>query len=166
MRAREKLIPLTHDELCTRAQRWLTGAHNCGFAFKELTSLAGEIPDAIGFKSNQSILIECKISRSDFLSDKTKVFRRTPHLGMGNYRYYMCMPGMIEPVDLPENWGLLYCHRRKVVVIKKPRWQVPDKGKETMLMYSALRRLHIRGRIDEIYDKSYLCPKTKELIRV
>lgn len=64
---------LTHNFLVKRAIKWLY-SYGCGFAVGEVRSLtvSDETPDAIGFKSNQSILIECKISRNDFLKDKNK----------------------------------------------------------------------------------------------
>ncbi|KKK54365.1 hypothetical protein LCGC14_3085490, partial [marine sediment metagenome] len=65
-----------------------------------------EIPDALGFASRKSTLIECKASRSDFLSDKKKSFRQKPDEGMGCLRYYLTPPGLVDPDELPENWGL------------------------------------------------------------
>ena len=69
---------MTHDQLVARAKHWLLNTYGCGFAFAELTACtnSGEIPDAIGFKYGHSILVECKTSRSDFLSDKKKTFRK------------------------------------------------------------------------------------------
>jgi len=49
-----------------------------------------------------SYMIECKATRSDFLSDKTKPFRKKPERGVGNYRYYMTPPNLISADDLPE----------------------------------------------------------------
>jgi hypothetical protein len=48
---------MNHQELVERAVKWLY-SYGCGFAVGERVSLnsSGEIPDAIGFKSNQSIL--------------------------------------------------------------------------------------------------------------
>jgi len=44
-------------------------------AFKELKTAGIEIPDVIGFGSGFSIVIECKVSRADFLQDKKKPHR-------------------------------------------------------------------------------------------
>lgn len=63
--------------------------------------------DAILFDSNNSFLIETKISRSDFLADFKKEHRKNGGL-IGNYRYYACPTGLIKPEELPEKWGLIY----------------------------------------------------------
>jgi len=64
---------ITHDELVSIAVKWLY-SQGCGFAVGERVCVAstGEIPDAIGFRSNCSILIECKTSRADFKADRKK----------------------------------------------------------------------------------------------
>jgi len=77
----------THKKLVEIAYRWLLNNGGVGVAFKELKSSADEIPDVIGFDSWHSILIEVKVSRSDFLSDKKKSHRSK---GMGNWRFYCC----------------------------------------------------------------------------
>jgi hypothetical protein len=98
----------THSLLVKRAEHWLLNTVGCGFVLMELVAALGEIPDAIGWKYSDSYLVECKATRSDFLSDGKKWFRRHPEYGMGNYRYYLCPPDLIKPKELPECWGLLY----------------------------------------------------------
>lgn len=151
---------MTHSELVEIAYEWLL-KKNCGFAFKELHSLTSEIPDAIGFKSTCSILLECKVSRSDFLADKRKTHKKG--LGMGNFRFYICPTGLIKKEDLPDNWGLIYVNEKgKSRLIYNPYcgslsgnyWVNGfdvDLKAERALFYTALRRLHIRKRLDEIY---------------
>lgn len=68
----------THAELCEAAKRYLLGTLNCGFAFSEFVTNGREIPDAIGFRSSYSVLIEAKTSRRDFHADKAKLWRRIP----------------------------------------------------------------------------------------
>ena len=69
---------MTHDKLVTIAKRWLLNTKGCGFAFQELCAFTPnvETPDAIGWRNGITILVECKISRADFLSDKNKLFRK------------------------------------------------------------------------------------------
>jgi len=161
-------VDISHDDLCCIAERWLLKAKGCSFAFKEFVSLGtyGEIPDAIGFRSGISILVECKASRSDFLSDKKKIFRRNPSKGMGTFRFFMCPAGLIHPDDLPERWGLVWVSDKG-----KATQKVGPKGNssfhggspfcfsekstqsEYLMMCSALRRLHLRGVFKQIYDK-------------
>jgi hypothetical protein len=127
--------------LILRARHWL---ENTAGAKVVLTEFAGgavggsrrsrrsnrEIPDAIGWlRSGVSLLIECKASRGDFLSDAVKPSRRSgkasapsspaptapkPEIqpprkteGLGAYRFYLAPSGLLAPDEIPEGWGLL-----------------------------------------------------------
>ena len=57
-----------------------------------------------------TVLVECKVSRSDFLADKAKPHRHVG--GIGNWRYYMAPEGLISPNELPEKWGLVEVNAR------------------------------------------------------
>lgn len=103
-----------HAELVEAAKKWLIGTAGCAFAVGEVVAWTGEIPDAIGFKSNVSIVVECKASRSDFLADKKKTFRQKPERGMGDHRYFLCPPDVIKPEDELCGWGLLYYKNGRV----------------------------------------------------
>lgn len=110
----------THQALVDLALKWLyrphsANGHGCNIAMAECKSgYTGEIPDAIGFKlehpGSLSVVVEVKVSRSDFLADRKKAHRITG--GMGVYRYFMCPEGMINTSDLPEGWGLLWVNSR------------------------------------------------------
>jgi len=158
---------MTHTELTGIAERWLLKTKGCGFAFKELCAMTGndEIPDAIGFRSGISILVGCKVSRSDYLSDFKKSFRAEAWLGMGSFRFYMCPEGLIAANELPAKWGLVW-----VNASGKCKQKVGPKGNcewgpvsefyhaekfeigERSMMTSALRRLHLRGVLPLIYE--------------
>jgi hypothetical protein len=117
-----------------------------------MNSLAGETPDAIGWQSNHSILIECKTSRSDFLADKNKFFRRYPPAGMGLERYYLTSQGLLSPNEMPPGWGLLEVRGRRIIVVS-PAADKPMRGelgitKEIRLLVSALRRTQLRLDLD------------------
>ena len=147
---------MNHHDLVLRAKRWLLNTKGCGFVLVELDYVATtvEIADAIGWRDGQSHLVECKASRADFLSDRKKPFRREPWRGMGRYRYYMTPPGLVKPEEVHPGWGLLYAYPRVVRVARKPRRAkfagVPTQ--ELPLLCSALRRVHIRGDLEKIYD--------------
>lgn len=160
----------THNELVQIAYNWVLKRGVCGVAFKELHTNCsnGEHPDVIGFGShNHSVLIEVKVSKTDFYKDRTKKFRKDPLLGMGKYRYYCVPTGLIKVSDLPPNWGLIYVNDRgRATCVHNPYGKCLDSNifsngfqqnvhAEHGLMYSALRRLHIKGHIDTIYDKDY-----------
>ncbi len=129
--------------------------------FKATTG-SGEQPDAIGFRNGTSCLIEVKVSRGDFLSDKKKRFRQDPNIGMGDWRFFLCPQGIITVDDLPPGWGLLYAHEKTIKKVhgfptntqwfsRKPFFA--DKQSECDFMYSALRRITLRGHFDDVYAK-------------
>lgn len=98
---------MTHAELVAVATRWLWRKRRCHVVLSEVADHF-EVPDAIGWETmTNTILVECKTSRSDFLRDAKKSFRRTPSEGMGLERYYCAPAGMLSPEELPEGWGLL-----------------------------------------------------------
>jgi len=150
-----------HNKLCLRAAKFL---RNNGFKvafddrFQAATSY-GECPDAIGFRNGVSCLIEVKVSRSDFMSDKKKRFRVNPELGMGDWRFYLSPPGIIEVEDLPAGWGLLHAYDRSIKKISgfppNSQWISSKpfsahKQSECDFMYGALRRIESHGYLDEV----------------
>jgi hypothetical protein len=66
---------MTHEELCERARRWLSGSRRCDPVFSNIASCR-EIPDAIGWSGSYqwqgSTVVECKTSVADFHADKAK----------------------------------------------------------------------------------------------
>lgn len=152
---------MTHKDLVEIGYRWILKNGGCGVALKELKSLDREIPDVIGFSSYHSHVLECKVSRGDFLKDKKKPHREQ---GMGDYRYYICPTGLIKQEELPDKWGLIYVSiDHKPRLIKKPKWDVDrfekDRFAEQRLMYSVMRRLFIKGFFPYIYDRDYKANK-------
>jgi len=175
---------ISHLELCEKAESWLREKCNCSTVITELKSKnrTGEIPDSIGFKGTRSktprsILIECKTSRADFRADFKKDFRGNPHLGMGDFRFYLCPENIIKAEDLPDKWGLLYYKDGKVRQIVGPKGRTwskatefkfsSNKETEMMLILSALRRTQMedpasyekikirRARKRSTYKRSY-----------
>lgn len=108
--SKKKEVTLTHSEGCVIAANYLKSKFNCGIVFIEPNPWANsEAPDAIGFRpNNTSVLMEVKVTRGDFLSDRQKPHRINPGKGMGDYRFYACPEGLIKPDELPDNWGLFY----------------------------------------------------------
>lgn len=96
---------MTHADLVNHARRWLQRHH--AVVITEMVSSASETPDAIGFNCGYTTVVECKATRSDFLSDKRKFFRRCPFAGVGNYRLYLAPKGLIDKDELPLDWGLV-----------------------------------------------------------
>ncbi|MDK9356748.1 hypothetical protein [Lelliottia wanjuensis] len=159
-------MSLTHDELCQIAYSFLkrNGFKVCFHDRFVAVTRTGEQPDAMGFRNFASCLIEVKCSRADFLADRKKPFRRMPSEGMGDWRFFMAEPGIIEVHELPAGWGLLHVVNGKVRKVHGwPQgnccWANPEdkpftgnKQVECDYMLSALRRMELRGHLKEIYD--------------
>lgn len=132
-----------------------------------------EQPDAIGWRDGISILVECKATRSDFLSDKNKSFRVNPRKGMGDWRFYLCPIDVIKVEDLPSGWGLLYVQKKSIRKIygvpPNTGWHnapfCGEKREENKMLTSALRRLALRGHLSDIYKGApFLCPDCNEMV--
>lgn len=112
---------MTHDELNVIASKWLKRPQSnkgpgCQVAMTEVGGLYdGERADAFGYRwgfDGGSVVVESKVSRSDFLADRAKPHRNGTKPGMGTYRYYICPEGLINIHDLPHAWGLLWVNKR------------------------------------------------------
>ena len=146
---------MTHEKLVERAVGWLR-AYGCGVVLSEQSCASGETPDAIGWKrACHSVLVECKLSRQDFLADSEKSCRRAPKTGMGCERFYLAPPGMLKPGELPPGWGLLELgvkgvHRMQPAANDMRsaagfRW-------EMNLLLASLRRVEVRIEPQSITD--------------
>jgi hypothetical protein len=142
---------ITHKNLCLIAAKYLKNQgihpfHRCKYVVCELER-EGESPDAFGWGGTSTQLIEVKISRSDFLSDKNKRWRKLPEIGLAAWRSYLCPKNIIKPKDLPNNWGLLYFDKGKVEIIKSPSYQDHNKSEELHLVTNIMRREGIKSQI-------------------
>lgn len=124
--------------------RWLS--RRCSIVFYEFATPADENPDVIGWATGSgSVMIECKLTRSDFLRDAAKTVRRNARAGMGQRRYYLCPPELIQIRDLPAKWGLLWAERGQIVVKREARgYPERNLAAEVQFLTSMLRRAQIR----------------------
>lgn len=142
----------SHRYLCLKASKYLRkngiqAFHRCQYVVCELER-AGECPDAFGFGGSSTQLIEVKVSRSDFLSDKKKYWRKYPENGIGRFRSYLCPEGLIRETDLPKYWGLLWINDNgDISEIVKAEAQECNHIEEINLITSLLRREGIPPRI-------------------
>ena len=146
---------MTHEKLVTAAVAWLR-RNGCGVVLSEQSCASGETPDAIGWRrACHSVVVECKISRADFLADREKPFRRKPEKGMGCERFYLVPAGMISANEVPPGWGLLELRGREVVELgaasKKMRTAVGFRY-EMNLLLASLRRVEVRIEPQSITD--------------
>lgn len=147
--------PLTHADVVDRALRWLRGHHGCAVAFAEINTYELVNPDAIGFRKpagsrkGWSVLVEAKISRSDFRADREKMIHRMPDSCPGQERWYLTPPGMLRAEEIPPGWGLAEVGKRSVrVVVEAPKGEpvhgraVADMG----ILLSAVRRHQVGAK--------------------
>lgn len=105
-----------HSKLCEIGRKWVLRAPsakggNMHLAFTEIGCQATkEHPDVFALHSSgETIILEAKASRSDFLADKKKSFRAEPDQGMGDFRYYICPKDVVKEEDLKgTQWGLIW----------------------------------------------------------
>lgn len=146
---------MTHAQLVDRAVRWLR-SYRCGVVLSEQACASGEMPDAIGWKQAcHSVLVECKVSRPDFLADREKPFRQKPERGVGSERFYLTPPGLIKLEELPAGWGLLEYRRGHIEMLrpstKNLRTAVGFRY-EMNLLLASLRRVEVRIEPQSITD--------------
>jgi len=146
---------MTHARLVEKAVEWLR-AYRCGVVLSEQACASGEMPDAIGWKrACHSVLVECKISRGDFLADREKPFREKAHLGMGCERFYLTPAGLLQPSELPGGWGLLEYGNRRVHMLRPSAKDLRGAAglrHEMNLLLASLRRVEIRIEPQSITD--------------
>jgi hypothetical protein len=146
-----------HAQLIERAVEWLRRSYRCGIILSEQYCATGEVPDVIAWRGMcKSVLVECKVSRADFLADASKPFRLKPEEGMGSQRFYLAPAGVITPTDLPKHWGLLEMRGREArMVIKPARLDLRTPAglmKEMNLLLASLRRVEVRIEPQTITD--------------
>ena len=146
---------MTHEKLVARAIAWLR-RYGCDVVLSEQSCSSGETPDAIGWKrACHSVVVECKISRADFLADRDKPFRRQSELGMGCERYYLSPAGLINANELPEGWGLLELRGREITqtVVSPGKLRYARGFRHEMnLLLASLRRVEVRIEPQSITD--------------
>ncbi len=146
---------MTHAKLVDWAVAWLR-RYRCGVVLSEQACISGEMPDAIGWKrACHSVLVECKVSRADFLADREKPFRQKPETGVGCERYYLAPRGLIRVHELPAGWGLLDVVGREVERVKPAARNLRTEigfRYEMNLLLASLRRVEVRIEPQSITD--------------
>jgi hypothetical protein len=140
---------MTHQELVQRAEKWLRNKFGCRVVLTEHVAYLqiGEIPDAVGWVREKSILVECKITKSDFLADRSKRFRRSGAIALGNWRFYLCTFDL-RVDEIPEGWAAYKTEGRSIKFmggVEYQRWgNSPFESyirDENSLLVSALAKL-------------------------
>jgi hypothetical protein len=146
---------MTHAQLVERAVRWLR-SYRCGVVLSEQACASGEMPDAIGWKrAHHSVLVECKVTRADFLADRAKPFRLKPDVGVGSERFYLTPPALVQASELPAGWGLLELRRGRIEMVRasaKNLRTATGFRYEMNLLLASLRRVEVRIEPQSITD--------------
>ena len=141
---------MTHDDLILRAIKWLAGTRKCYLTMDEQGSSATyECPDAIGWRNGGrvSVLVECKVSVSDFHADKKKMHRKRNN-GMGSERWYMTPPGLLKPEQIPEGWGLVEAGPRcRTILTATPRPDRDWQGEMALLISAHVGNARNKARV-------------------
>lgn len=135
-----KVEKMTHDDIadwCADRLRRMGYDFSCS----NMTSAThGEQPDVLGIKTyGESILVEVKVSRSDFLADKKKPWRNGEVKGIGDHRVYLTPKGLLNPSEIPYGWML---------------WEVHGKTKPTLKI--------IKGKFKKLVTCPHFGGKTSE----
>jgi hypothetical protein len=146
---------MTHAQLVQKAVHWLR-RYRCGVVLSEQACVSGEMPDAIGWKrACHSVLVECKVTRADFLADRCKPFRVKPADGVGCERFYLVPAGLVRCEELPTGWGLLE-HRSGRIETTQPSARNLRSATgfryEMNLLLASLRRVEVRVEPQSITD--------------
>lgn len=123
---------VTHDEIGEIVRDRLKGkGYDLAFA-NMIDAGVGEQPDCLGIdNAGFTILIEAKVSRSDFKADQKKPWRKDGN-GIGKRRVYVTPVGLLEPKEIPYGWEL---------------WEIQDNKRKTIKI--------VKGMTErKVYDKS------------
>lgn len=146
----------SHSRLVDEAVRWLRSSYRCGIVLSEQSCSSGETPDAIGWKGrNHSVVVECKISRADFVADATKAWRINPDSALGCERFFFAPAGIISPDEVFPGWGLLEIRGREVSIARKSKKNLRSAqgfANEMNLLLASLRRVEVRIEPQTITD--------------
>jgi hypothetical protein len=146
---------MTHAQLVEKAVHWLR-RYRCGVVLSEQACVSGEMPDAIGWKrACHSVLVECKITRADFLADRAKPFRVKPEDGVGCERFYLVPARLVRREELPADWGLLEHRGGKIEMTHSSAKNLRSATGfrcEMNLLLASLRRVEVRVEPQSITD--------------
>lgn len=115
----------------------------------ELMSYGGEDPDVWGTNGASTTIVEVKTSRADFLKDRKKKCRKSPIEGMGNFRWYYALQGIIKEEELPENWGLVEADEtgKMVRLVRIASYQESTATGGISILCSIMRREGIKKQV-------------------
>lgn len=143
-----------HYDMCCEAakilhRRGLDGTNPHKYVVVELITYGREDADVWGTNGAATTLVEVKTSRADFLKDREKQHRKDPISGMGNFRWYYALEGIIKEAELPENWGLVEADEsgKMVRLVRIASYQESTSLSSISILCSIMRREGIKGKV-------------------
>jgi len=127
----------------------LEGWHDHKYVAIELQTYGNEDPDVWGTNGASTTIVEVKTSRADFLRDRKKKCRQNPIEGMGNFRWYYALEGIIKEEELPENWGLVEADEtgKMVRLVRIAKYQESASLGNISVLCSIMRREGIKKQV-------------------
>ena len=148
---------MTHEDLIRFMSGWMQQNHDCKVVICEEGEQFGEEADCFGWsiQGRVSVMAECKVSRQDFLADRSKPHRVEPKTSVGNLRFYVCPKGLIRPLELPNRWGLIFVwgEGENYDLVEDALFQESDRTKECVLLSRALNRATERPSSPKARDR-------------
>lgn len=148
-----KTNSLHHIMCCECAKKLhkggLEGWHDHKYVAVELMTYGYEDADVWGTNGASTTLVEVKTSRADFLRDKEKRCRKDPLSGMGNFRWYYALEGIIKEEELPEGWGLVEADKtgKMIRLVKRAEYQESTSTGGISILCSIMRREGIKKQV-------------------
>lgn len=141
--------PLTTDELSERLERYVLGPEGQGrraFLLDEV-QVGGRRADKVACylwaSRGQPVEgFEVKMSRADWLNEYENHEKAEPTMAICDRFWLVTNPGIVEPGELPERWGLLLSNgKRRKLKIEKPAPLLRDPDAHHVLPRDALTGL-------------------------
>ena len=162
-----------HYDLCVAGAKWLRSRKNCEWCEGRWKYVAVEVcvngcenPDLWAFNGWSTIVVEVKVSRSDYLNDQKKRWHQPgrEQTLAGNYRYYLTPKNLLTAAELPDGVGLLEWDGKQIIrTIRAKRHEVSNHA-DGIIMASILRReqfregiYNYRGQPTTIHPKTSMC---------
>lgn len=98
------MTDVTHSQLVRAAALWLR--RHARVVATEISTATSETPDAVGWGTNGTVVVECKVSREDFRRNSEKIHERSGD-GIGDWRWFLVPQGLVTVSEVPDGWGLL-----------------------------------------------------------
>lgn len=142
-----------HYKLCCLGAKWMQKQDYGSYKYitVELVCIGAENPDVWGTNGYNSMLIEVKTSRADFLKDKKKFVRQEQNskYATGNYRFYLAPQCIISESELPQNWGLIEYdpETESLTTVKYASPIITENHGELAILCSIMRRENIKKQI-------------------